>query len=1259
MICYRCNEYGHGSRNCPNKSAADDPNRYRPTNDDMQSQASVGSVPSNITGQSNITRTNQGVQQNAFTATSIYMDNEQGSDDTSPTTYSMTPRHEASYVTVHTTLTVEQQNEFKPDIVLIDNQSGVNLVSKFSMGVNARPAPHECIIKGISGSTLSATQVVDMVDFGTVYVHEGANANVISLSKCKDRGDIVTFDSDRDVFTLQMKGAAGPIYKFYRIKDDAGNSLSHYGCNMAKVHREFVATPDALVAVSSVAHNRLGYTKPELAAADNARILNERMGFPSTRTQSRMLNHGDISNSSVTSADVARLSQITGSQSIAKLKGTANAANAPKTDMSNMLMHSRPVQAVQSLILDIMFIDGVAFLLAVLYPLLLTFVEPLTSRAFAHVVAAIVCVLNAAASLRIDVKVISSDGEGALQSLRDRQKKPPELAGVVFDVTSGSHHGIVEAKIKVVKERHRTHVAHLPYVMCYRLLIGCVLFVVAGLNKERPYSSHLASPFSQATGVQLNEHIHLRASFGEYLQATHTATDNSADARTVGCIALRTVDQKGGVAMMNLRTGENIVRHKFTRLPMPDEVIEICNSMALRDIADGRLLGPDSKANDFEERTAAARKLLDDIADAEALRNQLPLTLSPDTRHLLPLSAGDADAITDNDIARRTSRVTIEDVDSDCDDDTDQNADSAVKIPLTRKRTDTPADSLHSLTMTIHVGDEERIVHELHNRRGWRDQQFALQMSVKVAMRDRGAEATEAIKKEIKQLLQYKVFTGIKSLGRRSRKPLRCKMFLRDKYFSGGAFEKFKARLVAGGHMQDKSLYDDLSSPTAATSSVFAVAAIAAAEGRQIMTIDVPGAYLHADLPPVDGERITMRLDPLLSQILTELDIDFQTFVQSDGTILVELQKALYGCVESARLWYEALSSYLTTINFIANPEDPCIFNRIESDGTQTTVALHVDDLLVTAATLRALQAFTSEMQQQYGDVTVHSGPIVSYLGLTMNWSQSGKVFITQEGFITDLLSECGVEGTAVTPSTDQLFNVRENMPKSTQAEAVWFRSYVARCLYLGKRTKPEILPVVSFLASRVQACDIDDLSKLRRLLMYIRHTATRGLCLEPGHMGLRVRQLIDVAYGVHIDGRSHTGSATILGNSALIDAVSSKQHIVTKSSTESELVGTSDKAGDGLHVRKFLIGQGYKETPALELLQDNMGSMALIKKGRPASQRTRHMDIRFFWIKERVDNGEINVKHLPTGDMFANVLTKPLQGKQFVRERMLLTNWP
>jgi hypothetical protein len=185
----------------------------------------------------------------------------------------------------------------------------------------------------------------------------------------------------------------------------------------------------------------------------------------------------------------------------------------------------------------------------------------------------------------------------------------------------------------------------------------------------------------------------------------------------------------------------------------------------------------------------------------------------------------------------------------------------------------------------------------------------------------------------------------------------------------------------------------------------------------------------------------------------------------------------------------------------------------------------------------------------------VHTGPVVSYLGLTMDWSQRGKVLITQEGFIADLLSECGVDGVAVTPASEHLFDVRENSNLANPDQCIWFHSFVARCLYLGKRTKPEILPTVSFLATRVTKCDTDDLAKLRRLLQYIRHTADRGLCLEPGHMGLRVRQLIDVAYGVHIDGRSHTGSATVLGNAALLDAVSSKQHIVTKSSMIGHMV--------------------------------------------------------------------------------------------------------
>jgi hypothetical protein len=77
-----------------------------------------------------------------------------------------------------------------------------------------------------------------------------------------------------------------------------------------------------------------------------------------------------------------------------------------------------------------------------------------------------------------------------------------------------------------------------------------------------------------------------------------------------------------------------------------------------------------------------------------------------------------------------------------------------------------------------------------------------------------------------------------------------------------------------------------------------------------------------------------------------------------------------------------------------------------------------------------------------------------------------------------------------------------------------------------------------------------------------------------------------------------------------------------------------------------------------MTVYQDNMSTMALIERGRSAAEHTRHIDIRYFWVKERVDKGEAIIKHLGTKDMYANVLTKPLQGSQFTTERDALTGW-
>jgi hypothetical protein len=83
--------------------------------------------------------------------------------------------------------------------------------------------------------------------------------------------------------------------------------------------------------------------------------------------------------------------------------------------------------------------------------------------------------------------------------------------------------------------------------------------------------------------------------------------------------------------------------------------------------------------------------------------------------------------------------------------------------------------------------------------------------------------------------------------------------------------------------------------------------------------------------------------------------------------------------------------------------------------------------------------------------------------------------------------------------------------------------------------------------------------------------------------------------------------------------------------------------------------GFGVKET---KLYQDNMSSILLEKNGRSSStKRTRHMEIRYFFVKDRVASGEVSIEHCPTGKMVADYFTKPLQGAQFKKLRDIIMN--
>ena len=113
---------------------------------------------------------------------------------------------------------------------------------------------------------------------------------------------------------------------------------------------------------------------------------------------------------------------------------------------------------------------------------------------------------------------------------------------------------------------------------------------------------------------------------------------------------------------------------------------------------------------------------------------------------------------------------------------------------------------------------------------------------------------------------------------------IRSSIFLNEKFSSTAEFQKLKARLVAGGHnMRNRSIF----------SENYTIASIAVYEGRSVVTADITGAYLNTDMK----KSIYMRLEPKLNEP------SYQEYTNTDGTLVVKLRKALYRCVESARLW--------------------------------------------------------------------------------------------------------------------------------------------------------------------------------------------------------------------------------------------------------------------------------------------------------------------------------------------------------------------
>ncbi len=144
-----------------------------------------------------------------------------------------------------------------------------------------------------------------------------------------------------------------------------------------------------------------------------------------------------------------------------------------------------------------------------------------------------------------------------------------------------------------------------------------------------------------------------------------------------------------------------------------------------------------------------------------------------------------------------------------------------------------------------------------------------------------------------------------------------------------------------------------------------------------------------------------------------------------------------------------------------------------------------------------------------------------------------------------------------MTPATAILFTNDDESDLINKEDAELFHSIVQKLMYICKRARPDLEPVLSYLSTRVLCPSISDKDKLQRLLDFVR--ATKDDRRVVGALSLHdMFTWIDASFAVHPNMKSHTGGAISFGK-GVIHAKSSKQKINTKSSTEAELVGVSE----------------------------------------------------------------------------------------------------
>lgn len=463
-------------------------------------------------------------------------------------------------------------------------------------------------------------------------------------------------------------------------------------------------------------------------------------------------------------------------------------------------------------------------------------------------------------------------------------------------------------------------------------------------------------------------------------------------------------------------------------------------------------------------------------------------------------------------------------------------------------------------------------------------------------------------------------------------RPIGSKLVLKIKLDNNGALERFKARLCARGDRQKEG--DDFThtfAPVAPWTVIRTVLALCVQQGWHLHCTDFTQAYLNGKLD------CSIYMTPPASANVPPGHV-------------YHILKGLYGLKQAGRIWNQHLDRLLRQIGLMPLRSAPCVYMR-GSGATQIIAVVYVDDILLTSPSLEEITRVKSAMADVWK--LEDKGEATRFCGLQLDYDRMKRTLhIHLKQYIRKLLDDFDITATSRVP----LSQLPE--PSLTQLPADLCKTYTnlaGRLAWISDHGRPDITFAARTLACRMSKPDASHLAAARQVAAYLNNTQHLALCFRSDAKNAVAAEDLqgytdaNWASNPH-NGRRSTSGSVCLYRGCLVGWKSQVQKSVALSAVEAELIAGSEACRELEFLRHVLRELGFLVTANLHT--DSLGCIQVSKD--PAQHwRLKHVDIKYHYLRERVQSTELVISHVPTTNNPADVFTKPV-GKNILRE-----HWP